>query len=390
MSHKSAIDRIAASILLIAGAIAALALLAPQLGLGIREQFFLYVRLGLSRTDLLTAAALVSAMTTIAWLAARNWPLVVARARNLLVNLALVGASVLVSLLVLEAVVRLIDGVPILAARNWLAERNALLTTQTMNEHDPLLGWVLKPDQRLYADHPESSFTTGAHGIRRNALDANAVPEGAILAVGDSFTAGSDVGDRHAWPAHLEALLGRPVVNAAAGGWATDQIILRAESLLPTLRPRAVIVSFYEGDISRAAYRVYGGANKPYFTVEKNALVHHNRPVPLYTGRKEETATRLLLPSYSYLVRWGMDRLGLSEIMGESQRQLRHDRQRSRGRIVPVAPPPRQRADHPRHPAVVRRPIWRASMAGDKSTTGGTIHHRLCERRRHRYARSVG
>jgi hypothetical protein len=313
VSNRSTIDRIAAFILLVASAGAALGLLAPQLGLGIREHFVLYRWLGLSRTDLLAGAALAAATTTIAWIFARNRLIVVARLRTLIVNLPLIGASILLSLLVLEVAVRLIDGVPILAARNWLAERNALLTTQTMNDHDALLGWALKPDQRLYAHAPSSSFTTGPHGIRRNAPDAADAPEGAVLAVGDSFTAGSDVGDRQTWPAHLETLLGWPVANAAVGGWATDQIILRAESLLHALRPSTVIVSFYEGDVSRAGYRVYGGANKPYFTVEKDALVHHNRPVPLYTGRREETSPRMLLASYSYLVRWSADRLGLSD-----------------------------------------------------------------------------
>jgi hypothetical protein len=102
------------------------------------------------------------------------------------------------------------------------------------------------------------------------------------------------------------------VINAAAGGWAADQIVMRAESLLPVLEPATVIVSLYHDDIARSRFRVYGGANKPFFTVENGELVHHNRPVPLYTGRPEETPRWLILPSYSYLVLFTMDRLGWS------------------------------------------------------------------------------
>lgn len=312
VSNRPAFNRISSCVVLLATMAASLALLAPYIGLGIRQQFVLYRWLGISRTDLTAGATLVAIATSIVWLVAHNWSVLAPRLRAFTVNLTLTCMSIVLVILALEVVVRLIDGVPVLTTRNWLAERNALLTTQTMNDHDPLLGWVLKPHLRLYSDAPANSFTTGPRGIRRNAPDAADAPEDAILAVGDSFTAGSDVGDRQTWPAHLESLIAKPVVNAGVGGWATDQIILRAETLLQELRPRLIIVSFYEEDVGRAGYRVYGGANKPYFTVDKGVLVHHNFPVPPYTGRRDETSARAMLPSHSYLLRWSMDRLGLS------------------------------------------------------------------------------
>jgi hypothetical protein len=63
----------------------------------------------------------------------------------------------------------------------------------------------------------------------------------------------------------------------------------------------------------RAGFRVYGGANKSYFSVEHERLVHHNVPVPVYTGTVAETPAYLLLPSYSLLFQWTADRLGMSD-----------------------------------------------------------------------------
>ncbi len=64
----------------------------------------------------------------------------------------------------------------------------------------------------------------------------------AILVVGDSFGLGSDVIDAETWPAYLERMVGTQVINAAVGGYALDQIVLRAEDLVPLLRPRMLLV----------------------------------------------------------------------------------------------------------------------------------------------------
>jgi hypothetical protein len=264
---------------------------------------------GLTRTDLATAGATAIALAISTTLASR-----IQRASIgiVLANTGISVLSIMVGLVVLEVAARVMDGMPIFAMRNWLAQRNALLTTQTLSEYDPLLGWVIRANLSFHPDDPTTSFTTGRYGIRLNSSHGGPPPTGGILAVGDSFTAGSEVGDRHSWPSQLETLIQTPVINAAVGGWAADQTVLRAESLLPILEPTTVIVSFYHDDISRARFRTYGGANKPFFTVDNGGLVHHNRPVPLYTGRPEETPRWLILPSYSYLVLLAMDRLGWS------------------------------------------------------------------------------
>lgn len=289
----------------LAAALIVVALVGPSIGLGAAEQSIVYIWLGLSRSDLaVIAVTLFVGSSCVGLIAAvRRW-------KQLLANSALALASILMAILVLEAMTRVIGGVPILAFRNWLAERNALLTTHALAEYDPLVGWVQKSNISVASNDSENSFTTGAYGIRLNRAAATGLPAIPILAVGDSFTAGSDVGDRHSWPAQLERLSGRPVVNAGVGGWGADQIVLRAESLVPVLKPSAVVVSFFHGDIDRAGLSVYSGANKPYFTIENGVLVQHNNPVPVYSGRVEETPWWLILPSHSYLVQFTMDRIG--------------------------------------------------------------------------------
>ena len=75
-------------------------------------------------------------------------------------------------------------------------------------------------------------FSFDAEGFRRSAAmpGGGTTPDGSvILAVGDSFTFGDEVKDDETWPAHLQQLLGRRVLNAGVSGYGFDQIVLRAE-----------------------------------------------------------------------------------------------------------------------------------------------------------------
>ncbi len=100
----------------------------------------------------------------------------------------------IVPLLLLEVCARTFDGQPIFALRNWVAERNPQFTTGSMYDYDPVLGWVMKSNLRVNPDDQVNSLTTGQHGIRLNGSDTSAPPTGKILAVGDSYTFGTDVG----------------------------------------------------------------------------------------------------------------------------------------------------------------------------------------------------
>ena len=223
------VRRIAVAIVFGAGLIGALALIGPYIGLGVNEQSVFYLWFGLSRTQLAAAGLALGLIG--ATLAFAKEPHLLAA------NMALTLVALIVSLLLAEVLARVIDRQPIFALRNWLAERNALLTvSRTYVEYDPVLGWVQKSNERQNPNDPAASFTTGRLGIRLTQPGNDQLPAGAILAVGDSFTAGAEVGDRETWPAFLEGILRRPVINGATGGWGTDQIVLRTEDLVPRLR----------------------------------------------------------------------------------------------------------------------------------------------------------
>jgi hypothetical protein len=86
------------------------------------------------------------------------------------------------------------------------------------------------------------------------------------LAVGDSYTFGDHVSDHETWPAHLERLLQRPVLNGGVFGYGVDQIILRTEELLPRLRPQVVVVSIIPADVTRTEYSK-NFSWKPYYDI---------------------------------------------------------------------------------------------------------------------------
>ena len=83
-----------------------------------------------------------------------------------------------------------------------------------------------RPEQaRSYPDAPAGypdiplTLTTDANGFRNPPLAAGATaPRYDILAVGDSFVAGSNVSDDQAWPALLARATGESVYNLGVGG----------------------------------------------------------------------------------------------------------------------------------------------------------------------------
>jgi hypothetical protein len=160
-------------------------------------------------------------------------------------------------------------------------------------EYDATLGW--RP-----AEHTSyRGRKTITHGIRTNGLGETEVRTGGALAVGDSFTAGSEVADAETWPAQLEQLIGMPIVNAGSGGYGADQTVMRAEKLLSLVRPRVLLVGMLEYDIVRVGFSTRTAA-KPYYTIEDGVLKLHNVPVP--RTPPEETGWTQALLSHSALV----------------------------------------------------------------------------------------
>jgi len=172
--------------------------------------------------------------------------------------------------LALEIALRAYFRLPIFTLQDWRALQVNVLKSGL--QYDALLGWTM-------ASNSSAPFNTLDHGIRKNSAGKEALVSGAILAVGDSYTAGSEVGDAETWPAQLEQILGRRVINAGVMGYGVDQSVLNAERLLPILKPRIVLVGIYEEDIFRATFKTYN-APKPYFVEQDGQWRHGNDPVP--------------------------------------------------------------------------------------------------------------
>jgi hypothetical protein len=210
-------------------------------------------------------------------------------------NLVALLLSLTISLIACEAGLRLWGGVPLFEFPDFRLRQVIRDTLTGALEYDAKLGWRLKSNLSF------PNFHTIDYGIRRNGPTDDHVRTGGVLVVGASFTAGSEVDDEGAWPAQLETLAGQSVVNGGEGGFGADQIVLRAEELLPIVRPTMLVVDLVSDNITTAGYS-YAGYPKPYFTIDHDQLVLNNSPVPRYQlASKTFDFTKDVL-AYSYIV----------------------------------------------------------------------------------------
>jgi hypothetical protein len=170
---------------------------------------------------------------------------------------------------------------------------------------DELLGYVPRPGYR------DPLVAIDGHGLRvTDGPVAHEPRDGAILAVGDSFTFGEEVGNAETWPAQLQGLTGRRVLNGGVSGYGFDQTVLRAEQLTALHKPSSVVVSFIADDIRRTEMRRLWGYDKPWFAIEHDAVVLKGVPLPPPPQRRllpPRVAERLLValsPWLQYLLRY--------------------------------------------------------------------------------------
>ncbi|MCC7046048.1 MAG: hypothetical protein IT562_04980, partial [Alphaproteobacteria bacterium] len=218
-------------------------------------------------------------------------------------NLLLVCLSLLIAFPLLEAAFRIFSSIPVFRLENFRQTNVVHVNFGGVADYDPVLGWVLKPNLRFEGMSGDKRvvFSTLDHGIRRNHDEKSELRTGGILVVGSSFAAGSEVSDEDAFPAQLETLIGKSVVNGSNGGFGTDQIALRAEQLLPIVKPEVLILDIASGNITIASFAV-AGRPKPYFTVESGALRLHNSPVPRNVPERDPFDTLKNLLGYSLVV----------------------------------------------------------------------------------------
>jgi hypothetical protein len=149
--------------------------------------------------------------------------------------------------------------------QRWDFERSAYHST-----FDPNLGWLPQPGQ-YGGEKGRKTFTIGADNIRSNENAMPETPKGQVLAVGDSFTFGSEVSDDETWPAVLERISGLQVVNGGVSAFGVDQSYLRLQQLLSVYEPTIVVFSLIPDDINRSQFSRKFGADKPYFVVSEDS-----------------------------------------------------------------------------------------------------------------------
>ena len=244
-------------------------------------------------------------------------------------RIALVVGSVLFGLIVLELGCRIARGPQwLLQWPNIVLEgrRQMQREVQGRTIHDPDLGFIARP-----------GFSYGGLHYDARGLRVTPAPEGMvlvrppILVVGDSYAHGDEVADDETWAAKLQSLTGRAVVNAALSGYGIDQMVLRAERLVPEVRPAAIVLSFIADDVRRTEMKRLWGAEKPYFEGGDGALALRNTPVPLPPDPADTLSVWHRLFGRSLLVDTVLRRLGwqyewaldhvrvLSEAEGERQ-----------------------------------------------------------------------
>jgi hypothetical protein len=201
------------------------------------------------------------------------------RKPSLVGGLAVAAATVALCLLGGEALSRLSD--PEGSLLRWpfrLADAAQPAPETTQFAYDAALGWApIAGSSGTMLGRP-LSFT--GEGTRAHNADAPRPTGPVILALGDSMTEGYAVGDDETWPAALERITGRRVLNAGVRGYGLDQMVLRAERLVPELKPSTVVLAFIADDISRTALSVRDFRSKPYFVPQGEGLALGNVPVP--------------------------------------------------------------------------------------------------------------
>ena len=215
-------------------------------------------------------------------------------------RIVLIVGSVLFSLVALEIGCRLLRAGPeaLVHWPNYARERMGIPEEDVgpcIYAYDAALGW------KAPGNCVSPPYNRDADGFRRApATSALALPP--ILASGASFTKGDEVPDGAAWPAYLQELTGRKVLNGGVSGYSFDQTVLSTERFARLVKPLVIVVSFTPDDIRRSELSVSWSRAKPYFAVTGEGVGRRvdlrNVPVPGQPG------TPVPLPIAARLLGW--------------------------------------------------------------------------------------
>lgn len=157
-------------------------------------------------------------------------------------KLALSAVSILFTLLLAEAALRILGIGAISRGSDWFAGGNH---PRFLFQPDPLSGYTLRPNfagEEVSRGHEFNvPVTINGQGWRIQPHTAPLPVE--ILAAGDSMTFGEGVAAGATYSAVLEAALGARVCNAGVPGYSSAQMLGRLRRFLPVLHPRMVIMT---------------------------------------------------------------------------------------------------------------------------------------------------
>ncbi|MBL8730064.1 MAG: hypothetical protein JNM25_16685 [Planctomycetes bacterium] len=143
--------------------------------------------------------------------------------------------------------------------------------------HDPELGYVPRPGFCSSDNQWHALVTIDRDGMRENGAPR---PTGDwVLAAGDSFTFGDQVGDADTWPARLERELARPVRNGGVFGYGFAQTVMRARRMLAAQPARDLVLSFIADDLARCE-ESRRFTPIPWYDLQGDRLVLRGVPVP--------------------------------------------------------------------------------------------------------------
>jgi hypothetical protein len=213
-------------------------------------------------------------------------------------------------LVICELGLRIFLGVPLLDLPNF-SDRDPLRVKDTVR-YDADLGWALKEN------FDRADLHTLAYGNSTQRSGAKRAAPGHSLTVGASNTEVFALSDEQSWPAKPEALTGEPVDNAGVIGYGLDQMVLRAQQLLPIEQPRVLL--------SASARPTSNGCSRPSTAVPRSRFLASRRH--LDAAERSGAAARLE-PAGAGQERNGLFRAG----------RFRHEPAQP-GLLVP--------ADHPR------------------------------------------
>ncbi len=176
--------------------------------------------------------------------------------------------------------------------------------SQGLTKKHTLLGYIPTPNWKgnINSEYWDNSYLSiSKEGFRENGN--NLATDLKVLAIGDSFTFGSQVSDNETWTSCLEKHLGTSVLNAGVFGYGAAQSLLRGKIELEKRRDISLVLfSILVGDnIFRDTLSYRTGYAKPFLYLDEDNNISWQFPESFeIPGTKGNPRWNILQFSYFY------------------------------------------------------------------------------------------